>query len=125
MCYYESSQLRNSTFLKCAAEITMPPDYDALKSVFANQNYVMTLHASDRAVKRDIDDFEIEEAVIAGNVIEDYPNDKYGPSCLILGQTKKDRNLHVQVSYPPNVKVITVYEPSLDEWEADLKTRKP
>jgi hypothetical protein len=57
-------------------------------------------------------------------VIEDYPDDKYGPSCLILGKTKAERILHIQVSYPPSVKVITLYEPSADEWESDWKTRK-
>ena len=75
-------------------------------------------------MKRAIDAFEIEEAVIAGDIIEDYPDDKYGPSCLIVGKTKAGRVLHVQVSYPPHVKVITVYEPSLNEWESDWKTRK-
>ena len=102
----------------------MPPDYEILKRVFGEKQYIMSLHASDRAVKRDIDDFEIEEAVIDGEIIEDYPDDKYGPSCLILGRTKADRILHVQASYPPKVKVITVYEPSPDEWESDWKTRK-
>ena len=75
-------------------------------------------------MQRGIRSGEIEEAVIAGQVIEDYPDDKYGPSCLILGETKSGRILHVQVSYPANVKVVTVYEPSLDEWEPDWKTRK-
>lgn len=102
----------------------MPPDYDALKQVFIGKTYILTDHASDRAIKRDIDFFEIEEAVIAGEVIEDYPNDKYGPSCLILGKTKTGLNLHVQVSYPPIVKVITVYEPSSNKWQDNLKTRK-
>jgi hypothetical protein len=102
----------------------MPPDYDALRQLFREKQYIITLHASDRAIKRDIDDFEIEEVIIAGEVIEDYPDDKYGPSCLILGTTKSERILHIQVSYPPKVKVITVYEPSPDEWESDWKTRK-
>lgn len=102
----------------------MPPDYDALRQVFREKQYIITSHASDRAVQRDIDAFEIEEAVIAGEVIEDYPDDKYSPSCLILGKTEAERILHVQVSYPPKVKVITVYEPSPDEWESDWKTRK-
>ena len=42
----------------------------------------------------------------------------------MMGKTTAGKTLHVQVSYPPNVKVITVYLPSPDEWEADLKTRK-
>ena len=102
----------------------MPPDYDKLKQAFRDKTYILTDHASDRAIKRDIDDFEIEEVVIAGAVIEDYPDDKYGPSCLILGYTETKRPLHVQVSYPTKIKVITVYEPSPDDWEEDLKTRK-
>ena len=102
----------------------MPPDYNTLIQTFRNKVYIMTDHGSDRAIRRDIDDFEIEEAVIAGEVIEDYPDDKYGPSCLILGKTKAGRNLHVQASYPPVVKVITAYEPTIAKWNEDLKTRK-
>jgi hypothetical protein len=102
----------------------MPPDYDALKQIFHDKNYLLTAHASQRGVARGISSSEIEEAVISGEMIEDYPDDKYGPSCLIFGTTSKKRILHVQVSYPPNVKVITLYEPSSDEWESDWKTRK-
>ena len=102
----------------------MPPDYDALKQAFENKSYILTHHASDMAIKRDIDAFEIEEAVIGGIVIEDYPDDKYGPSCLMLGTTQAGRHLHVQVSYPTMIKVITVYEPSPDKWQDDFRTRK-
>ena len=102
----------------------MPPDYDALRQHFIDKHYLLTQHASDRAVKRGISATEIEQAVNTGEVIEDYPNDKYGPSCLILGTTETQRILHVQVSYPPSVKVITVYQPDPNEWEADWKSRK-
>ncbi|MBK9123587.1 MAG: DUF4258 domain-containing protein [Chloroflexi bacterium] len=101
------------------------PDYAELRRIFEAKRYILTAHASSRAIERDIDDFEIEEAVIAGSVIEDYPDDKYSPSCLILGRTQSGRILHVHLCYPPKVKVITVYEPSPDEWEPDWKTRKP
>jgi hypothetical protein len=102
----------------------MPPDYNALKQAFRENAYLLTAHASDRAAKRRIPSPEIEQAIVSGEVIEDYPDDKYGPSCLILGYTQSKRALHIQVSYPPSVKVITVYEPSSDEWEADFRTRK-
>lgn len=102
----------------------MPPDLESLRQAFVDKTYILTAHASDRAVQRDIYSHEIEEAVLAGEVIEDYPEDKYGPSCLILGQTEAERFLHVQVSYPPDVIVITVYEPSQEEWESDWKTRR-
>jgi hypothetical protein len=102
----------------------MPPDLTALRAAFAGGHYLLTEHTSDRAAARGIVSREIEEAIANGEIIEDYPADKYGPSCLIMGLTEAGRVLHVQASYPPSVKVITVYEPSLSEWEGDFVTRK-
>jgi Domain of unknown function (DUF4258) len=99
-------------------------DLEQLRSLFIGKQYLLTAHASQRAAVRGIVSDEIEAVITSGVVIEDYPNDKYGPSCLILGSTKAGRFLHVQVCYPPVVKVITVYEPSPQEWESDLRTRK-
>jgi hypothetical protein len=97
---------------------------DSIRASFSTRDYQFTAHASDRAAKRAIRSVEIEQAIATGEVIEDYPNDKYGPSCLIFGYTDTQRPLHMQVSYPPDLKIITVYEPSPDDWEEDLKTRK-
>lgn len=101
----------------------MTLDLVVLRSTFAAKNYLLTAHASNRAASRGILSIEIESAVISGEMIEDYPNDKYRPSCLILGHTPAGRILHIHVSYPPYVKVITVYEPSHDEWESDFRRR--
>ena len=51
-------------------------------------------------------------------IIEYYPDDKYGPSCLILGHTRLGRPLHVQCSHPSKalIKVITLYEPDPSKW---------
>jgi len=102
----------------------MPPDLDALHKLIRDHNYLLTDHASKRGVERAISSAEIEQAILSGEVIEDYPDDKYRPSCLMLGKTETGRILHVQLSYPPTVKIITLYEPSSDEWEDDWKTRK-
>jgi len=67
-------------------------------------------------IKRNIERIEIEEAVITGEIIEEYPDDKYSPGCLIYGRTKSNRPLHVQVSIPPMVVIITAYEPDESEW---------
>lgn len=95
-----------------------------IRGAFLRHEYLFTAHGSDRASRRAIRAREIEEAIAVGEVIEDYPEDKYGPSCLILGYTAAQRPLHIQVSYPPQPKIITVYQPSLSDWEADLKTRR-
>jgi hypothetical protein len=69
-------------------------------------------------IKRSIDRFEVEQAILSGEIIEEYPEDKYSPSCLIYGKTEDGRNLHVQISLPPSVVVITTYEPDPREWIA-------
>ncbi len=77
-----------------------------------------TRHALRRAVERNISEQEICQAAENAKVIEDYPNDKYAPSCLTLGFTLTNRPLHVQVSYADTgkVRIITLYEPDPDEW---------
>ena len=89
---------------------------DELRAVFAAGLYHYTLPAVRRTTVRRISRQEIEQAVIVGEIIEQYPHDKYGPSCLILGFTSVGRPLHVQCSLPPDVKIITAYEPDPNEW---------
>jgi Domain of unknown function (DUF4258) len=66
---------------------------------------------------------EVVEALLNGEIIEEYPEDKYGPSCLALGWTRAGRPLHVQCSLPPTVWVITLYEPDAQEW-INFRTRQ-
>jgi len=86
-------------------------------------NYRVSDHAVKRMIKRSIDRIEIEEAILAGEIIEEYPDDKYSPSCLIYGMSKAGRHLHVQISLPPSVVVITAYEPDPSEW-TDFRVRR-
>jgi hypothetical protein len=93
---------------------------------FEKRHYEFSKHAVDQSIIRDIDVAEVEDAIVGqSEVIEDYPKDKYGPSCLILGFTKAGRPLHVQCSYPsrPYIKIITLYEPDPDLW-IDFRVRK-
>lgn len=81
-------------------------------------------HSVKRMIKRSITRSEVEEAILSGEIIEEYPDDKYSPSCLIYGRTKSGRHLHVQLSLPPAVVVITAYDPDKSEW-IDYKVRRP
>ncbi|MEW5938907.1 MAG: DUF4258 domain-containing protein [Chloroflexota bacterium] len=75
-------------------------------------------HAFKRAVERNISDDEVAQASENAELIENYPEDKYSPSCLILGFTHENRPLHLQVSFAdtPTVRIITLYEPDPEEW---------
>jgi hypothetical protein len=76
-------------------------------------------HAFRRAVERNISDLEIRQAGKSAEIIEDYPDDKYSPSCLLLGFTEAGRPLHLQVSHASSdvTKIVTLYEPDETEWE--------
>ena len=86
-------------------------------------DYGFSEHAVKRMIKRAISRQEVEEAVLRGEIIDEYPEDKYSPSCLVYGKTEKGRDLHVQVSLPPVVVVITAYDPDPKEW-IDFKIRR-
>lgn len=90
-----------------------------------DRKYRFTIHALERRIERDISMNEIEDAILNEEIIEDYPRDKYLPNCLILGNMKRMRPLHIQVSCDP-VWVITCYDPSgwSDEWSSDFKKRR-
>lgn len=54
----------------------MPPDLERLRQVFREKAYLLTDHASSRAVSRAITSYDIEAVIDNGEVIEDYPEDK-------------------------------------------------
>jgi len=91
---------------------------EAIREIFRRREYEYSLHALDQSILRRISTREIEEAVEDGEIIEDYPADKYGPSCLIFGFTSDRRPLHVQCTYPQRipVKVITLHQPDPGQW---------
>lgn len=97
-----------------------------IRAKVAANEFEFSEHAVDQSILRDISVPEIREAVENAEVIEDYPHDKYGPSCLLLGFTSAGRALHMQVSYPsrPVVKIITLYEPDPERWEPGFRQRR-
>ncbi len=80
-------------------------------------DFQLTRHALKRQVERNISNNDIKETGENIAMIEDYPDDKYSPSCLLLGFTKINKPLHIQVSRVQLdvTKIITLYEPNLDE----------
>ncbi|MDY6910686.1 MAG: DUF4258 domain-containing protein [Thermodesulfobacteriota bacterium] len=99
---------------------------EEIRAKFARRQYEFSKHAVDQSIIRDIGVTDVEDAISGqSEIIEDYPDDKYGPSCLILGFTKAGRPLHIQCSYPTRslVKIITLYEPDPDLW-IDLRLRR-
>jgi hypothetical protein len=68
---------------------------------------------------------DVRHVVEHGEVIEDYPDDARGHSCLILGSGKYGRVIHV-VCAPKDeyLAIITAYVPDTKEWVHGCRERK-
>ena len=100
-------------------------EFEAICHKIAEDKFEFSKHAVDQSILRRIRVHEIKEAIANGQLVEDYPQDKYGPSCLISGKTQLERTIHIQCSYPSRalIKIITVYEPNPELWNKDFTVR--
>lgn len=67
---------------------------------------------------------EIKDAVLYGEVIEEYNGDQRGKSCLVF-HAGNDRVIHVVCA--PKMEylaIITAYVPVPDQWSSDFKIRR-
>ncbi len=97
-----------------------------IRQQLTHGQYEFSWHAFRRAVERNISDAEIRQAGARAVLIENYPNDKYSPSALLLGFTPLGRPLHLQVSLAEMLltKIITLYEPDELEWTDGFSRRR-
>jgi len=94
---------------------------EEVRRQLSDGDFVLSRHALKRVVERNISALEIQEAGAGAELIEDYPDDKYSPSALLLGFTFAGRPLHMQVSLSmtDKTKIVTLYEPDPNEWIDD------
>lgn len=110
------------------AERKLPNDPVAfVRECLRGGQILWTYHVNMRLGQCFISRETIINAAESYEMVEAYPEDKYFPSYLLLGR------LGEEVFRAPfgadvdghNVRVVTVYYPSPEEWEEDLKTRRP
>jgi hypothetical protein len=91
-------------------------------------HYEVSIHAQQERLEDDLDINEVEAALLQGELIEDYPEDPRGPSCLV-GSLAGSKPIHVVIGWATRkqqlertLRVITVYIPRPPQW-TDLRTR--
>lgn len=94
-----------------------------IQQAFIERTFRYTKHGAEQRINRGISSDEIDQAVLDGEIIEDYPFDKYGPSCLVSGKTEEGRALHIQIALYPIISIVTVYEPTPEKWIDDTIRR--
>jgi Domain of unknown function (DUF4258) len=100
-----------------------------IQDCFRADRVLYSRHARDEMENEEfgeIKEIEVFEAVLAGKIIENYPEDEPYPSCLIYGKTSENRPIHVVGAYSGEsdiVIIITVYQPDPARW-IDFERRK-
>jgi hypothetical protein len=95
-----------------------------MKSVRSG-NYYFSRHA-DR--ERQNDGFfveEVEEAILTGKIIEQYPDTGRGASCLVVGFTRTGKPLHAVMGMQGKTAVVvTVYVPKPPKFSTPFERGK-
>ena len=99
-------------------------DIEWIKRQIRSGSYEFSGHAEDERQAERISIADVEAALLNGEVLEDYPNNPRGPSCLVLGYGIPGYPIHVVCGQTPSrrVRLITVYIPSQPRW-VDERTR--
>ncbi|MEK6577200.1 MAG: DUF4258 domain-containing protein [Nitrospirota bacterium] len=110
-------------------EATNLPISDFISKIreVAGKKIIYTLHAVDEMNAEDeiISKNEVREVIFTGEIIEEYPEDKRGHSCLMMCHTRKGRPVHLLCAPKEEyLAIITVYVPSLDKWQSNFKVRR-
>jgi len=84
-----------------------------------NNCYEISLHAERERENEGLLVSDIEESVLLnGELLEDYPDDPRGHSCLVLGFNQAGQAIHTVWGLLPTdwVRLITVYIPKPPRW---------
>lgn len=99
---------------------------DIIESI-RNDRIRITDHADEEAHADNLTFEEIITSVVQGEIIEEYPDDKPFPSCLIFGMNMRKDPIHSVWAYNTVnhwAVLITVYRPKPDRWIKWKKRRK-
>lgn len=99
----------------------MSMDIQAIKAKVREQEYVYSLHADIERRSDELTFRQIENAVLAGEILEQYPDTGRGESCLLLGFAD-DIPIHIVCGWRGvQVVIITLYVPKppkfVDPWK--------
>jgi hypothetical protein len=102
-------------------------DIAAIRAKVLAGEWELSRHALDQCLRRMIRTSDLSECLLGGEIIECYPDDKYGPSCLVLESTSGGRILHVHCSdeMRPVLKIVTAYEPDPRRWQEHRFRKHP
>lgn len=105
----------------------MPNGLDLVKvrSLVKKRQVIWRRHALERLLERGLTRAMIFDALLAGELIEDYSAARPVPSGLVLGW-QRNHPVHVVIAIEDDetLAIITAYEPTLEHFGSDFRTRR-
>lgn len=100
-------------------------DTSKIHKAISQRKIIWRRHALERMLERGLSRSVVLEVAANDEIIEDYSADRPVQSALLLGWDK-ERPVHVVLSLESDgeLAIITAYEPSLDVFESDYRTRR-
>lgn len=100
-------------------------DTSKIRQAIIQRKVIWRRHALERMLERGLSRSVVLNVATNGELIEDYSADRPIPTALLLGWDK-ERPIHVVLSLETDgeVAIITAYEPNLDIFESDYRTRR-
>ena len=99
-------------------------DIATLQDLCKKHKIRWTAHILTRLIKRHIQQADVENAILTGRIIEQYPDDYPLPSCLVLGISCSCKSLHVVCGTDgKELWMITAYYPDEEQWNSTFDER--
>ncbi len=90
---------------------------ERIRAQAAAGTIVVTVHGEQAMADESFTRNDLLEAIAAGRILENYPLYHKGPCCLLYGDTRQGRPMHIVCSTTATALVIiTVYEPTAPKW---------
>lgn len=84
-------------------------EIEEIRGKISCNEYEISFHAEKERYAEDTTLSDLETAIFNGEILEDYPDDPRGPSCLVFGYSR-NRPIHIVCGYTPIkwIRIITV-----------------
>ncbi len=106
-------------------EVNLETILERIRAQATAENIRITQHAQQEMAEEIITLDEVLQAIATAQILENYPEHKRGPCCLLNGVTDNGRPVHIVcTTAQPVLIVITVYEPKLPKWVTPTQRRQ-
>jgi len=92
------------------------PELERINTFLKEDRFFVSKHARIRMFQRNISTDDIKEAIMGGEIIEEYVEDEPCPSALVLGFLESTPYHVVVAQCRDHVRIVTVYRPEEDKW---------